>query len=451
MRRGTLDSPPAVKKPEQSGLITQMRAYRLITPLFGGGVTAGVPDPVTAVRGASVRGQLRFWWRATRAGHYATLAELKEAEDLLWGAASKAALVELGVEVLDPGRDFSFQTSQGPSTEVGHFRSPYSYVAFPLQQERGVVREGVRFELRLQVPEQWPRHVEAGLFAGTPADELAAALWAWECFGGVGARTRRGFGAIECVTVDGQTVAARPNKAGVLAWIEQELQIHVISGAGPRSVPRLSRDLRWYRAVAARRAAGDRVEEALGVWRLLFERLKAFRQPRPPGADDPRRPGRNRWPEPEAIRALTGQRHPRHEERPGSGKYPRAFFGLPIIYQFKDNDKRDTYRNGQDPAQTSLQGLDDAGGELERLASPLILRPLAVADGVLGLALVLDTPRLPPGGLILKRSKDRRTLGQVEATLVPEESGAIRDASGQRPLLRGSTDVLEAFLNYLEQ
>lgn len=450
MRRGKLDGPPEVKKRDSNAWVEQTREYRLITPLFGGGVEAGKPDSVTAVRGASVRGQLRFWWRATRVGRYATLKELKAAEDRLWGAASQAALVELAVEVLDAGRDFTYQTQQGSS-------SPYSYVAFPLQQEHGIVREGVRFALRLRWPVKWKDEAEAALFAGAPTEEIEATLWAWESFGGVGARTRRGFGAIECLAVDGRAPAGRLGKDEVSDWLTQQVSRYVVAPHGEQSglryVPRLHQDMRWYRSILARRAAPDRTQEALGAWRLLFDKLKAFRQPRPPGADDPRRPGRSRWPEPEAIRTITGQRLPRHQELPGSGKFPRAVFGLPIIYQFKDHDKRERNPNRSDidPAQTSLQGRDEFEREVERLASPLILRPLAVADGVVSLALVLDTPRLPPGGLILKRSRDRHTLGQVDATLTPAEGATIRDQAGQRPLLRGSTDVLEAFLNYLEQ
>ena len=39
-----------------------MQDYRikLLTPLFGGGVEAGKPDPTLPIRGTSIRGQLQF-------------------------------------------------------------------------------------------------------------------------------------------------------------------------------------------------------------------------------------------------------------------------------------------------------------------------------------------------------------------------------------------------------
>ncbi len=52
----------------------------LATTMFGGGVDAGsqdvaTNDPVTPIRGTEIRGQLRFWWRATRGRRCLTSAE----------------------------------------------------------------------------------------------------------------------------------------------------------------------------------------------------------------------------------------------------------------------------------------------------------------------------------------------------------------------------------------
>lgn len=452
MRKPPAAPPPALPTPQ--GPRSQTRRYELATPLFGGGVTPGRFDPVTAVRGATIRGQLRFWWRATRAGRYSTVAELREAEQRLWGAASDgdrraSSLVQIAVGAIDPGRDFvvpdrsgrPLTDNRGEQISVGHFRSPFSYVAFPLQQTRGVVREGIRFTLTITAPEAWPGGDKAH-FAGTPAEELAAALWAWETFGGIGARTRRGFGALRCVAIDGQPHAL-PGAADLESWLARQVRAHVLAGDGPAGVPRLSLEARWYRVVPERRNPPSYFADPLQAWQYLFGRLKEFRQPRPPGRDDPRRPGRSRWPEPEAIRQITRRRLPRHQPMPGSGKFPRAAFGLPIIFQFKDQG---------DPEQTSLQG----AGEIDRLASPLILRPLVGGDGkAAGLAAVLDTrpvspqdpPRTPPGGLSLVAG--RKPIAHPTPTLTPAEAAQILDRDGRRPLFSGTTDVLEAFLKFL--
>lgn len=60
--------------------ITETRSYKLITPLFGGGVEAGVNDPITPIRASGIRGQLRFWWRAIRGGGYSSIEKMREEE-----------------------------------------------------------------------------------------------------------------------------------------------------------------------------------------------------------------------------------------------------------------------------------------------------------------------------------------------------------------------------------
>ena len=58
----------------------------------------------------TIRGQLRFWWRACRAARYGEhLDQLKAAEDVLWGAPSLdgyycPARVEIAVVTTNPGK-----------------------------------------------------------------------------------------------------------------------------------------------------------------------------------------------------------------------------------------------------------------------------------------------------------------------------------------------------------
>jgi CRISPR-associated protein Cmr1 len=103
MARSTPPAPPdnlVARKDHE--MITEIREYQLITPLFGGGVEPNTPDPVTTIRATEIRGHLRFWWRATRGGQFKTIKELKEAEDIIWGAASKVGYERpslVGIEI----------------------------------------------------------------------------------------------------------------------------------------------------------------------------------------------------------------------------------------------------------------------------------------------------------------------------------------------------------------
>src|SRR5258708_28841769 len=77
------------------------KPYRieLITPLFGGGVEAGENAPMMPIRGTSIRGQLQFWWRATRGAACKSVEELRQRHRNVWGATESASPVV--VEVAD--------------------------------------------------------------------------------------------------------------------------------------------------------------------------------------------------------------------------------------------------------------------------------------------------------------------------------------------------------------
>src|SRR5579859_2744911 len=85
-----ISAPTKLNTQPAEGIITQVREYELITPLFGGGVIPGENDILTPIRGSEIRGHLRFWWRACRGGQFdGNLAAMKKKEDEIWGAAYK--------------------------------------------------------------------------------------------------------------------------------------------------------------------------------------------------------------------------------------------------------------------------------------------------------------------------------------------------------------------------
>lgn len=420
MRTPPNTPPPDVKKRKDDELITETRRYKLITPLFGGGVTPGEADPITVVRATEVRGHLRFWWRATRGGQFnGDLSAMKAAEEQIWGSAAaqgKPGPSDISLNISDARQGTEIQrveirTKHGSQqVYVGDVMSPYSYVAFPLRPEQGKpagkVRDGVEFTLTL-------------MYSANHAEDIAAAIWAWETFGGIGARTRRGFGALECVGVNGVS-PIQPLAGNALGEIQTKLNMYTVKGTWPPGVPHLVRGMKVV-PPGGRSSADD-------AWRYLFDRLKRFRQARFPDSNG--RPfGRSKWPEPDAIRNVTGDSATKHAKRRlAFDKFPRAAFGLPMIFQFKD-------ANIGDPSQTSLEG-----AEHDRLASPLILRPLACADGTyIGLAAVLYAPTLPPNGLRLKGVPGNPS---VLARLTQSEARQIEP-------LNGNTDILQAFLESL--
>ena len=133
-----------------SGLVTRDYSIRLITPMFGGGVEAGEPDPSYPIRGSSIRGQLQFWWRATRGAAFATHEELFKRHGSIWGTTTKASAV--GVEIRDvqssPPRPcarytWNQQARRGQGGWRLSWESPFQhtslpYALFPFQGEAPV-------------------------------------------------------------------------------------------------------------------------------------------------------------------------------------------------------------------------------------------------------------------------------------------------------------------------
>ena len=115
---------------------------------------------------------------------------------------------------------------------------------------------------------------------------------------------------------------------------------------------------------------------------------------------------------------------------PHPEKFPRAAFGLPIIFHFKDED---------DPEYTTLK---EDGEKKYRFASPLILRPFLCRDNwAVGLALLLDGSRVDYNNLMLEEQDGTTHL--VQGMLTVQEAKNI-------PVLDGKTDVLQAFMNDLK-
>lgn len=392
---------------DRPDIITQVRSYKLITPLYGGGVKAGVVDEHTPIRGSAIRGHLRFWWRATRGGQFnGDLAEMKKKEDEIWGSASTPSQVSIAITKSTSGEAVStvtFKDKKGKEKKVDYTDpdSPFAYVAFPLRDSKGVVRQGITFSMKITFKEKVAQDVEA-------------ALWAWETFGGIGARTRRGFGALHCVS---NNDAPQPDPKLVKKWLNERLEKHVVDGNWPENVPHLKKVGQRYKVVQ------QIFKQPVDAWKKLIKQLRLFRQARD-GEYGP-----SLWPEPNAIRKIMQDRIV--EDNLYIGKiFPRAKFGLPIIFHFSHKGE---------PSDSTLKGK----GKQDRLATPLILRPLVCQDASVGIGMLLEAPTMPLDGLYLDFEDGTQKISKkVDADLEIEQVKKISP-------LNNKTDILQAFLDSL--
>ena len=465
--------PPEVKRWSQGGhereiggtsVIVQTRSYKLITPLFGGGVEPGVNDPITLIRGSEIRGQLRFWWRATRGGQFnGDLEAMKKRENEIWGAASNTekknlreknagsdenkkqqGAVQIIVDVVKRGTSVDLfevvekKNKRGFDAKLKNLKPDYDkflgYIVFPLQPSREelekarkkedvllkTIQKDVAFTLNIVYPQKL-------------AEEIEGALWAWETFGGVGARTRRGFGALLLEQIDGKDVEdgelPPADSHEARAWIHAKLlQYAGVQGEKRIAhVPRLdlSANMRNMRVL-------EPSQRSMDAWGQLIDPLYSFRQQRFDFRQQRPSPfGKSLWPEANALRRCL-HLHDKGASTPD--KFPRAAFGLPIVFHLAH----------EHPAQTiTLQGMNGN----ERWASRLILKPIPCREKqFLGLAILLDGSELPGEELALMREgKQWETISakqtQLKAGELPELKEVIDD----------EIDMLLAFLNYLKK
>ncbi len=170
---------------------------KTITPLSGGGYKTRECDELIPIRSATVRGHLRFWWRATAEAQFSSVQELYERECELWGGPSEKNKIRVGkvgvrVEVLQKG-------TKEPHSQIAPKSRPKDgplpgFFLFPFQEVKNQNipeasgLKGVRFKLYIDYTDAVDDRQK---------QEVQTAIKAWLTFGGVGARTRRGCGALE--------------------------------------------------------------------------------------------------------------------------------------------------------------------------------------------------------------------------------------------------------------
>ncbi len=431
MRPSPGDAP---KLPERNdGLLRETRTYQFLTPVFGGGVklpeddkdgTKNI-DPITPIRVPSIRGQLRFWWRAANPRGCKSVDELYQAETEVFGglkwrdpedSKEKTRRSPLLIHVMEqPAKPAALEVFKGGSGfATAHGMEAIAYGAFPL---RGKLNHGAlhdfgskKFELQFAYPLSLK-------------DDVQAAIWTWSTFGGLGGRTRRGFGAIADVS--------KPTR---LKDVDTGWQEYV-TGV----------DVDWPHLPPfdTRRIASPQANDGMSALKTLLGKFRDLRQGerlgrRPDGTggrDGAPSPGRSYWPEPEAIRKITKRRLPKHEELPQPiDAFPRAAFGMPIIFHFKDRP---------DPGDTTLQPAEQ---KVDRFASPLLLRPYRNPQSgqILSLAVELVSS-IPPAEL------NGGNACEVLTTMTPAQAAGMK-----RPPRAGEHfpkmfyDPIGAYLDLLE-
>jgi len=160
-----------------------------ITPMFLSGANQGKAE----LRAASIKGLLRYWWRALQAE--SDLGELRKKESGIFGSSDK----NFG------GAKFSIRVTQPDKKQLLNFKTEITH-------QNKIREQGIGYLLYstfMQRGKERPYYPAGSKFTITFSSQggeylqiATASLWALVHFGGLGTRARRGAGNIAISSVE---------------------------------------------------------------------------------------------------------------------------------------------------------------------------------------------------------------------------------------------------------
>ena len=178
-------------------------ALSLDSPAFLAGASQGQED--CDLRSATLRGQLRAWWRTLHSG-FLTVNELRQLEAALWGDATQGAAIQ-----------FHLITKKRPTVQLHQHPnqrdSGLKYLAYGMDEtsrgerkQRWVANPDGERQLEVRFTDSLyhasskrkPEDQKQGLSIPAEAikNQFVSALWLLGQYGGVGSKSRKGFGSL---------------------------------------------------------------------------------------------------------------------------------------------------------------------------------------------------------------------------------------------------------------
>jgi CRISPR-associated protein Cmr1 len=184
----------------------------VVTPLFLGGAD---PRSTVELRAPSIKGALRFWWRALawdQPQHGRDLEEIRTNEKLIFGSAASddstaGGQSSFGLRARWLERPDRVDGERVRSLTSG--RAGASYLGYGVVNRgrgnppRPCFQLGGRFELALN-----PLKSNAVILAGRPS--LLDVVKLFGLLGGLGGRARRGWGSVALIGIDGDDEWSEP-------------------------------------------------------------------------------------------------------------------------------------------------------------------------------------------------------------------------------------------------
>ena len=386
----------------------------VVTPMFGGGVEKAEIDKTKLVRETEIRGALRFWWRATKGAEFEDYKRLFEEESRLWGTTDNPSGVNVSVGFVNQKINI-VKCSDVQDGALGYVFFPFAENRRQNQPERSAVK---KFSFRLALEYR----------SESDKIQFETALRAWANFGGIGARTRRGCGALFCRNL------AFENIDDLNHWLRE---LNLANKRGVQEWSIIDSVL-----LGKECAEKDPEKSRLSAWKQIINLYRNFRQT--PGYLARNRkangdPGRSNWIEPDVLRRITKkypQIHDPYAREPQNREeaFPRIEFGAPIIFHFKDK--------GSEPADQTVKPIYEQNSQ-ERMASPVLLRPIVFKDDTVRPCAVFFRTPLPAEVAVNDK-------GHYKVATKFAYSSGDPNSRLKKYLERSGGSALEAFKLYLK-
>lgn len=164
-----------------------------ITPMFLAGADGQTPE----LRAPSIKGALRFWWRAMNGGEFENLEDLRKMEGEIWGGVNPAKKSSIIIRVTPKEIPFDYQID-GDKLKKGK-ASDYFFYTLADQKQKTIEgdkkhRKGIKkhFQFEIQIKSRIEKNLE----------EAIKAFRFLIYLGGIGTRVRRCGGAFRVCEIN---------------------------------------------------------------------------------------------------------------------------------------------------------------------------------------------------------------------------------------------------------
>jgi CRISPR-associated protein Cmr1 len=175
---------------------TVKATFRITTPMF----LCGTDQKRAELRVPSVKGALRFWWRALAFGRHGNNIKAIRAEEarLFGGTEPNEGQSKIMLRLSETSVEPKMQRRWNPSSWEAYVG--YGLIETIEGQQRNYLKAGGRFELELRTR---PNRGQKDAVSDIEKQQLQTALRALGLLGGLGGRSRKGWGSVQLESLIG--------------------------------------------------------------------------------------------------------------------------------------------------------------------------------------------------------------------------------------------------------